>query len=117
MSERFLKYETEVENGMVDERGVLIPGAAGGATVVEISSGLVRNNELYDKLFEMVKSGKMICFYYDEQYRYPVCVKLDTVAGTTADDFSFAYVLLFGLPRLDPSNNIEHDTVQIIKHV
>lgn len=31
MSKRFLKYETEVENGMVDENGVLVAGASGGA--------------------------------------------------------------------------------------
>lgn len=37
MSLRYLKFETEAENGMVDERGVLIPGATpmvptGGST-------------------------------------------------------------------------------------
>lgn len=33
MSERFLKYETEAENSMVDEKGVLIPGGSAGGYI------------------------------------------------------------------------------------
>lgn len=71
MSERFLKYETEVENSLVDERGVLIPGAsaggavAGGVYTVNLykDSGGYRtftDGSTFDGLLNACKSGFII---------------------------------------------------------
>lgn len=94
MSERFLKYETEAENGMVDERGVLIPGAASGGkmTIVDIGTYMnnheqkVYDNELYNMLSNLIRTGTPICFYwsseYGSQYSYPTQAYFSTSFDT-----------------------------------
>lgn len=116
MSLRYLRFETEHENGMVDERGVLIPGAS-GATIVEIDEQYNVNAALYDKLFEMVQNGQPICFYYENKYYYPVCVSSFTNAGTTEDTFSFAYGLSFVLIKSNSAGTVERERIEIVKYV
>ena len=74
MSERFLKYETEQENGLVDERGILIPGGSvsSAMTIIEVADEITFDANIGDIILEMARTGKSFCIYHNNGYYYQV---------------------------------------------
>jgi hypothetical protein len=95
MSLRYLRFETEHENGMVDERGVLIPGAAGGVTIVEITNGIFDDVTIGDNLYEMVRNGQPLCFFSEDRYIFPLIAYFNTVIETSSSGSVTNYYLAF----------------------